>query len=100
MTGRAVTNEQLTAIVAAARSCPMLTPARIAGQLMAESGLDNRAQKTASGGRGIAGLDDDDWKAWKPWPDAQRSDSCREHPRAGPPDVRPQWPAPAGQRLR
>ncbi|MFG2062426.1 ricin-type beta-trefoil lectin domain protein [Micromonospora sp. NPDC048871] len=72
--GAKVTDKQLTAIVAAARSCPMLTPARLAGQLMAESGLDNRARKTASGGRGIAGLDDEDWKAWKPWPDARRSD--------------------------
>ncbi|WP_433533053.1 ricin-type beta-trefoil lectin domain protein [Micromonospora sp. CA-263727] len=72
--GDAVTEKQMTAIAAAARSCPALTPARIAGQLMAESGLDNRARKTRSGGQGIAGLDDDDWKAWKPWPDARRSD--------------------------
>lgn len=72
--GETVTEKQMTAIVAAARSCPVLTPARIAGQLMAESGLDNRARQTASGGRGIAGLDADDWKTWKPWPDARRSD--------------------------
>ncbi|MEV6693475.1 ricin-type beta-trefoil lectin domain protein [Micromonospora sp. NPDC051196] len=72
--GAKVTEKQLNAIVAAARSCPMLTPARIAGQLMAESGLDNRARDTASGGKGIAGLNDDDWKRWKPWPDARRSD--------------------------
>ncbi|WP_327037727.1 ricin-type beta-trefoil lectin domain protein [Micromonospora maris] len=72
--GAKVTDRQFNAIVAAARSCPMLTPARIAGQLMAESGLDNRARDTASGGRGIAGLDDEDWKTWKPWPDARRSD--------------------------
>ncbi len=73
--GAPVSEKQMTAIVAAARSCPVLTPARIAGQLMAESGLNNKARETASGGQGIAGLDDDDWKRWKPWPDAQRADS-------------------------
>ncbi|MEH1028392.1 ricin-type beta-trefoil lectin domain protein [Micromonospora profundi] len=74
--GRAVTDEQLTTIRSAARSCPALTPARLAGQLMAESGLDGRARKTASGGRGIAGLDDAAWEAWVPWPGARRSDSA------------------------
>ncbi|MFD0820241.1 ricin-type beta-trefoil lectin domain protein [Micromonospora zhanjiangensis] len=74
-TGRSVTAEQMTAIVSAARSCPMLTPARVAGQLMAESGLDNKSSRTASGGRGIAGLRDADWKKWAPWPDAKRGDS-------------------------
>ncbi|GIJ25005.1 hypothetical protein Vqi01_01670 [Micromonospora qiuiae] len=72
--GEKVTQNQMTAITAAARSCPALTPARIAGQLMAESGLNNRTRKTASGGRGIAGLNDEDWKKWQPWPDARRSD--------------------------
>lgn len=74
--GRAVTDEQLTAIRSAARSCPSLTPARLTGQLMAESGLDGRATKTASGGRGIAGLDDAAWRAWVPWPGARRSDNA------------------------
>ncbi|WP_444950559.1 ricin-type beta-trefoil lectin domain protein [Micromonospora ureilytica] len=73
--GGAVSDEQLAAIVAAARSCPMLTPARLAGQLMAESELAPRAKDTASGGTGIAGLDNQDWKLWKPWPNAERSDS-------------------------
>ncbi|MBQ1027867.1 ricin-type beta-trefoil lectin domain protein [Micromonospora sp. C95] len=72
--GEPVTEKQMTAIVTAAHSCPMLDPARIAGQLMAESGLNNRERQTASGGRGIAGLDDEDWTRWKPWPDARRSD--------------------------
>lgn len=74
--GEAVSDEQLAAIVAAARSCPMLTPARLAGQLMAESELTTTATDTASGGTGIAGLDNQDWKLWKPWPDAERSDSA------------------------
>ncbi|MFV2099665.1 ricin-type beta-trefoil lectin domain protein [Micromonospora sp. LOL_024] len=72
--GDPVSQKQMTAITAAARSCPILDPAKIAGQLMAESGLNNKASQTASGGKGIAGLDDEDWKAWKPWPNAVRSD--------------------------
>ncbi|GAB3806203.1 hypothetical protein GCM10027605_33820 [Micromonospora zhanjiangensis] len=63
----------------------MLTPARVAGQLMAESGLDNKSSRTASGGRGIAGLRDADWKKWAPWPDAKRGTapptSSRSHTR-------------------
>ncbi|BCB86508.1 RICIN domain-containing protein [Phytohabitans suffuscus] len=73
--GRSVPDRQLAAIVTAASSCPMLTPARLAGQLMAESGLDSAAARTKSGGRGIAGLDDEDWKRWAPWPNAVRTDS-------------------------
>ncbi|MEV4845973.1 ricin-type beta-trefoil lectin domain protein [Micromonospora matsumotoense] len=74
LTGRPVSQEHLTTIQAAARSCPTLTPARLAGQLMAESGLDGRASRTASGGQGIAGLDAAAWKSWAPWPGAERSD--------------------------
>ncbi|MFF5173321.1 ricin-type beta-trefoil lectin domain protein [Micromonospora sp. NPDC000089] len=74
LTGRTVSAENLTAIRAAARSCPTLTPARLAGQLMTESGLDGRVKKTTSGGRGFAGLDDDRWKSWAPWPGADRTD--------------------------
>ncbi|WP_428964155.1 ricin-type beta-trefoil lectin domain protein [Micromonospora fluostatini] len=76
LTGRPVSDEHLTTIQAAARSCPALTPARLAGQLMAESGLDPRATRTASGGQGIAGLTDEAWKKWAPWPGAKRSDSA------------------------
>ncbi|WP_431727735.1 ricin-type beta-trefoil lectin domain protein [Verrucosispora sp. TAA-831] len=74
LVGDAVTDKQMTVLIAAAGSCPTLTPARLAGQLMAESGLDDRAARTVSGGQGIAGLEDDKWQAWKPWPDARRSD--------------------------
>ncbi|WP_416903611.1 ricin-type beta-trefoil lectin domain protein [Micromonospora echinospora] len=74
LTGRTVSDELTATIVAAARSCPMLTPARLAGQLMAESGLDAQDRQTASGGRGIAGLDDEEWRKWAPWPDAERAD--------------------------
>ncbi|MCZ7428890.1 ricin-type beta-trefoil lectin domain protein [Micromonospora sp. WMMA1949] len=74
--GRTVSAEQLAAIRTAARSCPTLTPARLAGQLMTESGLDGRAERTASGGRGLAGLDDERWRTWAPWPDAPRTDAA------------------------
>jgi hypothetical protein len=76
LTGRPVSEKLLTTIQSAANSCPALTPARLAGQLMAESGLDVTATETASGGRGIAGLTDDAWKKWSPWPGAKRSDSA------------------------
>ncbi|MFV2086431.1 hypothetical protein [Micromonospora sp. LOL_021] len=66
--GQPVSDEQLAVIVAAAESCPMLNPARVAGQLMAESGLDADADTTTSGGQGIAGLDAQDWQDWAPWP--------------------------------
>ncbi|WP_026267989.1 ricin-type beta-trefoil lectin domain protein [Micromonospora sp. CNB394] len=76
LTGRSVSAAHLTAIRAAARSCPTLNPARLAGQLMAESGLDGRVKETTSGGRGFAGLNDDRWKSWAPWPGADRTDTA------------------------
>jgi hypothetical protein len=75
LTGSKVPARYLPAIESAARSCPMLTPARVAGHLMAESGLATSAARTKSGGRGIAGLDDGDWKKWTPWPSAARSNT-------------------------
>jgi ricin-type beta-trefoil lectin protein len=74
--GKTISDQQMTAIVAAAGSCPMLTPERLAGQLMAESGLDNGATKTTSGGQGIAGLRGDQWHKWQPYPSAARRDSA------------------------
>lgn len=76
LTGEPVSTEQLAVLVTAAQSCPMLTPARLAGQLMAESGLDATADVTASGGQGIAGLDEQDWQKWAPWPAADRADAA------------------------
>jgi hypothetical protein len=74
MVGVRVSDEQSTAIASAVGSCPMLTSARLAGQLMVESGLNNDASRTASGGQGIAGFNGTRWKQWAPWPDASRSD--------------------------
>ncbi|GAB7044204.1 MULTISPECIES: RICIN domain-containing protein [Catenuloplanes] len=75
ITGNAVSDVQLSAILRAAHSCPMLGSHRIAGQLMAESGFDATATGTASGGSGLAGLKDADWKKWAPWPGAPRTDT-------------------------
>jgi hypothetical protein len=59
-------------IVAAAESCPMLTTARLAAQLMANSGFDPLA--SVDGREGIAGLTDQAWQRWLPWPNADRTD--------------------------
>ncbi|MDR7322258.1 MULTISPECIES: lectin-like domain-containing protein [Catenuloplanes] len=75
LTGRTVDDRQLAAVLTAAHSCPMLSAHRLAGQLMAESGLDAAAARTESGGSGLAGLDDEDWKKWAPWPGAARTDT-------------------------
>ena len=60
-------------ITSAASTCPELTAPRLAGQLMANSRFD--AEATTRGGQGIAGLTEQAWKQWKPWPNAQRSDA-------------------------
>ena len=61
-------------IAEAAASCPALTPPKVAGQVMEESGFSPTATTTSSGGAGLAGLTDDEWDMWKPWLDADRLD--------------------------
>ncbi|GAA5193283.1 hypothetical protein GCM10023322_54940 [Rugosimonospora acidiphila] len=73
--GVAVPAEQKQVIDSAAHSCPSLTFARLAGQLMAESAFDTAVTTTSSGGRGIAGLTDVVWSRWRPNADAPRSDA-------------------------
>ncbi|MFG1873185.1 hypothetical protein [Micromonospora arborensis] len=73
LAGRPVPAGQLEAIAAAAHACPVLTPARLAGQLMAASGFDANA-KAANGGTEVAGLTDAAWNTWKPASTSQRSD--------------------------
>ncbi len=63
----------LPTVVTASSSCPVLSPPRLAGQLMAESGFNPDAT-TSDGGQGIAGLTDELWKQWAPSPTAQRND--------------------------
>ncbi|TDC38971.1 hypothetical protein E1211_05575 [Micromonospora sp. 15K316] len=71
-TGRPVPASQVQVISAAALACPALTPARLAGQVMAESGFDPAAR--TEGGAGVAGLSDRVWDEWKPGADARRED--------------------------
>ncbi|MEU4339253.1 hypothetical protein AB0F59_32170 [Micromonospora lupini] len=63
----------MAAVAAAAHSCPTLTPARLAGQLMAASGFDANA-RSDNGGTGLAGLTDAEWKQWKPGAAVRRDD--------------------------
>ncbi|MBB4959072.1 ricin-type beta-trefoil lectin domain protein [Micromonospora polyrhachis] len=60
-------------IVQAARSCMALTPARLAGQIMEESRFA-AGETNSRNGRGLAGLTDEAWNAWHPWPGADRLD--------------------------
>jgi hypothetical protein len=60
-------------VLAAARSCPTLTPARLAGQLMAASGF-KPVKTVASEPSGIAGLTPVLWKKWAPTTTADRED--------------------------
>ena len=71
--GRPVPASQVQTIAAAALSCPMLTPTRLAGQLMAASGFDPAA-RVEGGGEGIAGLTPAVWDVWKPGTTARRAD--------------------------
>ncbi|MFI6763380.1 ricin-type beta-trefoil lectin domain protein [Micromonospora sp. NPDC050417] len=71
--GLPVPASQVQTIAAAALSCPVLTPPRLAGQLMTASGF-NPAARTEGGGEGVAGLTESVWNAWKPAPAAKRSD--------------------------
>ncbi|MGW5556445.1 ricin-type beta-trefoil lectin domain protein [Micromonospora sp. NPDC003944] len=74
LVGQPLSDEQMSAVLAAGHACPMLSSARIAGQLMAESNLDVNATRTVSGGSGLAGLNDRQWQRWAPWQGAERTD--------------------------
>ncbi|MBT0774261.1 RICIN domain-containing protein [Kineosporia sp. J2-2] len=69
--GRVVPEEDMPAVVTAALSCPTLTPARVAGQLMAISGF-----AAGSSGARIAGLSDAEWQRWKPSDEVSRSNAA------------------------
>jgi hypothetical protein len=73
--GEAVPVDQVQPIAAAALACPMLSPAKLAGQLMATSGFNVNA-RTGDGGTGVAGLTDVSWNKWKPGPGAKRTDAA------------------------
>ena len=72
--GVPVPAKELAAINDAAKSCPALSPPKLAGQLMEASGF--AAASAASGaGEGIAALSEPVWKRWTPWSGASRKDS-------------------------
>ena len=75
--GAKLSSAELRIIVEAAKSCPTLTPARLAGQVMAASQFDASPVDAlkAVGGKGTAGLTPQVWKQWAPWEDASSRDS-------------------------
>lgn len=74
--GVEVSKADLKILVEAAKSCPSLTPARLAGQVMAASqfGSSPVTAVSAVGGRGTAGLTPQVWRKWTPWKGAEQSD--------------------------
>jgi hypothetical protein len=68
-----VPEQDVQPIVAAALACPTLSPPRLAAQLMAASGFEHRR---AGDGKatGVAAVDAESWKRFKPSPSALRSD--------------------------
>jgi hypothetical protein len=73
--GHAPSPELAAAVADAAKSCPALSPSRLAAQLMVESGL-NPERRAQGGARGVAGLTDSAWLRWKPSDSAQRTDDA------------------------
>ncbi|MFK3979277.1 ricin-type beta-trefoil lectin domain protein [Micromonospora sp. NPDC050397] len=72
---RPVPAARVSTIASAALSCPALSPARVAAQLMAASGFEiNLRVDGSAGAAGIAGLPETTWQAWAPWPRAPRLD--------------------------
>jgi hypothetical protein len=57
----------------AAKSCPALTPAKVAGQVMEESRF-SPSSVNGRGGTGLAGLTDAAWETWRPSSGASRTD--------------------------
>jgi hypothetical protein len=74
--GTEVSDADLEVLVEAAESCPALTPARLAGQVMAASQFSGNAVHavSAAGGRGAAGLTPQNWRKWAPWQNAKQTD--------------------------
>ena len=70
LTGVPVPTADTGAISAAAESCPALTGARLAGQLMMASGFESETQD----GNGVAGLIKPVWQRRAPYPGANRGD--------------------------
>jgi Carbohydrate binding module (family 6) len=72
--GADIPTDDLAVIVTAAKSCPAVTPPRLAAQLMANSGFDPNF--VHDGRSGLAGLTDDEWQRWAPRPGAVRTSAA------------------------
>jgi hypothetical protein len=74
--GSKVSGDDLRTLVSAAASCPTLTPARLAGQVMAASQFSSQpvAALKEVGGQGPAALTTQVWDKWAPWQGAQPTD--------------------------
>ncbi|WP_212995963.1 RICIN domain-containing protein [Winogradskya consettensis] len=76
LAGARLSAPDLRIVVSASASCPALTPARLAGQVMAASGFGIRpvTGMRAGGRTGVAALTPAQWQQNKPWPDADPAD--------------------------
>jgi Ricin-type beta-trefoil lectin domain-like len=74
--GSRVSDADLRILATVARSCPMLTPARLAGQIQVASNFGDRPvpAMSAGGAAGVAALTPEVWKRWAPWPGATPAD--------------------------
>ncbi|WP_345143007.1 hypothetical protein [Dactylosporangium darangshiense] len=77
LAGRPVPAGQVQLIAVASLSCPALTPAKLAAQLMVASGFEI-APTSGSGSSGLAGLSDAAWDRWKPYPGAERTEPAAQ----------------------
>ncbi|MEU8820035.1 ricin-type beta-trefoil lectin domain protein [Actinoplanes sp. NPDC048796] len=71
--GVPVPGRLMQTIPAAAQSCPTLTPARLAAQVMEASRFELDGENEGSL-RDIAGLSDEVWQAWRPSESSERTD--------------------------
>ncbi len=67
--GRPVPAEDVPHLVAAALSCPALTPPKLAAQVMAATAFG-----TDGSNRGLSGMDEAAWSKWRPFAGADRKD--------------------------
>jgi hypothetical protein len=74
--GNRVSATDVRILVRAASSCPTLTPARLAGQVMVASNFGSQPVPAMreGGATGIAALTPEQWRKYAPWPGANPSD--------------------------